>query len=285
MQEHRLEFPVEKMAKVLKVSRSGFYAWHRRGQSQSQRQWQDAALLEQIRAVHKESAETYGSERVTVELRSKGQKVCRKRVMRLMRQAGLRGRAAPRRAPKTTDSRHDGPVAPNLLERHFSVEQPNQVVVSDITYIPTRTGWLYLCVFIDLFSRGVVGWELSRSLQSWFVLKALQDAVAKRRPGRGLIVHSDRGCQYACEPFVSMLAQLGFRQSMSRMGDCWDNAVAESFFHTLKTELIYWCDFHDYHDARRAIFEYIECFYNRKRLHSTLGYHSPWQFEQLALVA
>jgi transposase InsO family protein len=202
-----------------------------------------------------------------------------------MRQEGLRGRAARRYVPKTTDSRHDHPVAPNLLERQFSVEQPNQVVVSDITYIPTRTGWLYLCVFIDLFSRTVVGWELSSSLQSWFVLKALREAVAKRRPGKGLIVHSDRGCQYACGQFVSVLARLGFRQSMSRKGDCWDNAVAESFFHTLKTELISACDFHDYHDARKVLFEYIECFYNRKRLHSTLGYLSPWQFEQVAWAA
>jgi transposase InsO family protein len=180
----------------------------------------------------------------------------------------------------TADSRHQFPVAPNLLERDFTANAPNQVWVSDISYIPTRNGWAYLTVFIDLFSRIVTGWSLSSSLSHEMVLTALYRAIRRRQPAEGLIIHSDRGVQYACHGFTEVLKEHGFVQSMSRKGDCWDNAVAESFFSILKTELVYQTSFKNKQDALRKIFEYIEIFYNRQRMHSTLGYLTPASYEQ-----
>lgn len=181
----------------------------------------------------------------------------------------------------TTNSKHNYPVAPNSLNRNFTASAPNKVWVSDITYIRTKCGWVYLTVFIDLFSRLVTGWAISHSLSHEMVLEALQRAIWRRKPAKGLMIHSDRGVQYACDGFRNQLKKHGFVQSMSRKGDCWDNAVSESFFKTLKTELIYHVDLFNIHQVKRELFEYIELFYNRRRLHATLGYKTPADFEQI----
>jgi transposase InsO family protein len=220
-----------------------------------------------------------GSPKITSELRDKGFAVSKNRVARRMKSAGLRS-IVRRKFRATTDSTHKYPVAPNLLQRDFSANEPNTVWVSDITYIATRNGWLYLTVFLDLFSRKVVGWALSSSLGSQMVQTALLRAIRNRRPGAGLIIHSDRGVQYACHDFKKLLKKHNFVQSMSRKGNCWDNAVAESFFSIIKSELIHHERFIGPKDTLPAIFEYIEVYYNRKRKHSTLGYQTPDQFER-----
>ena len=206
--------------------------------------------------------------------------VGKNRVARRMREAGLRSIVRRKYRPATTDSKHSQPVAENLLQRDFKVAEPDRVWVSDITYIATERGWLYLTVFLDLFSRMVVGWALSSSLSTQMVLSALYRAIGNRRPGAGLIIHSDRGVQYASEAFRGVLKENHFVQSMSRKGNCWDNAVAESFFGILKSELVHHERFTGHQDTLRALFEYIEIDYNRKRKHSTLGYQTPAQFEQ-----
>ena len=204
------------------------------------------------------------------------------RVARRMRDTGLRSKIR-RKYRVTTDSKHHFPIAPNLLERNFTAEVPDKVWVSDITYLASRTGWLYLTVIIDLFSRMVVGWALSSSLSHEMVVAALKRAVKNRRPAKGLIFHSDRGVQYACTDFCKELDKNQFIQSMSRKGDCWDNAVAESFFGIMKTELTYHEQYEDHQDTLHSIFEYIEAFYNRQRKHSTLGYLSPVEYEKQKL--
>jgi transposase InsO family protein len=221
----------------------------------------------------------YGSPKITQELHDRGFQVSKNRVARRMRQAGLRSIVRRKYRP-TTDSKHSYPVADNLLQRDFTATAPDRVWVSDITYIATEGGWLYLTVFLDLFSRMVVGWALSSSLRAQMVLTALHRAIRNRRPGPGLIIHSDRGVQYACTDFRAVLEKHHFTQSMSRKGDCWDNAVAESFLGILKSELIHWERFQGPQDTLTALFEYIEIFYNRKRKHSTLGYQTPAQYEQ-----
>jgi transposase InsO family protein len=220
-------------------------------------------------------------------LRKKGVVCSKKRVERLMRQEGLRAKTK-RRFRTTTDSTHGRPVAPNLLKRQFSVEEVgdvNRVWVSDITYLPTRAGWLYLAVVLDLASRRVVGWAMKDSLESSLATDALTMALWRRRPAPGLLAHSDRGVQYACEAYQEILTEHGIRCSMSRKGDCWDNAVAESFFASLEWELIEESDWHTHEEARRAVFDYLEVWYNRQRLHSSLDYRSPVEYEgQLALT-
>ena len=224
------------------------------------------------------SKQRYGSPKITDELRSQGWKISKNRVARRMKLAGLKSIVRRKYRP-TTDSKHSYPVAPNLLGRNFTTSAPDRVWVSDITYIATKSGWLYLTVFMDLFSRLVVGWSLSSSLSKEIVLVAFHRAISRRNPSAGLIIHSDRGVQYACKDFKKVLKKHGFIQSMSRKGDCWDNAVAESFFGIFKSELIYRKRFKGHKDALRSIFEYIEVFYNSQRKHSTLGYLSPAEYE------
>ncbi len=274
--EHRTRWSVGEMCHVLEVSRSGFYAWQSRPESARARE--TGRLDADIRRLFKAHKGRAGSPKITRLLREEGWRVGKNRVAGRMRQMGLRSKA--RRAYRTTtDSRHDYPVAPNRLQRDFTAAGPDQVYVSDITYIRTRNGWLYLTIVLDLYSRMVVGWALSDSLSHKAVLKALRRAIGRRRPSRGLIFHSDRGVQYACTDFQEALKTHGFVASMSRKGDVWDNAVAESFFHILKSELVHRTMWDGYADTHRDLFEYLEVYYNRERIHSTLGYHTPAQFE------
>jgi len=272
-------FPVEFMCRQLAVSRSGFYAWQARGPSAHA--ITDAVLGREVEEAHVESRRTYGSPRVHAQLKAEGRRTSRKRVARLMREKGLVARRK-KRGRRTTDSKHGLPVAPNLLERDFTVEAPNRVWVTDITYVWTREGWLYLSAIVDLFARVVVGWAMSENIDTQMCLAALSMAVARRNPPAGLVHHSDRGCQYASHDYRKALAERGIQCSMSRKGDCWDNAVAESFWSTLKTELIEGRDFATRAQARQAIFEFIEVFYNRKRIHSSCGYQTPVDKEMIA---
>lgn len=278
IQAQKACFPVEMMCQHLGVSRSGYYAFcHRRP---SLRRQQDQALGAQIQAIHQQSRGTYGRPRVQAVLRSQGIKTSSKRVGRLMKQQGLHARR-PRRYRRTTDSSHALPVAPNVLARAFWAQAPNQAWVGDITFIPTAQGWLYLAVLLDLFSRRVVGWSMSETIDRALCLSALQMAMQDRDPAPGLVHHTDRGSQYASGEYQTALLLFGLVGSMSRKGNCWDNAVAESFFATLKTELCHDRRFATRAEARQAIFEYIEVFYNRERLHSSLDYRSPTQYEAL----
>ena len=271
-------YPVALMCRVLKVSRAGFYAWSRR--PASAHALKDQSLKLELAVIHAESRGRYGSPRVHAELRARGQRVARKRVARLMRLAGLRARA-PRRYRCTTDSRHAMAIKGNLLARRFTAAAPNRGWVSDITYLWTLEGWLYLAVILDLYSRRVVGWSLGEGLERKLVLDALRMALRERQPAAGLLHHSDRGSQYASQEYQHLLGQHGLVSSMSRSGNCWDNAVAESFFATLKIELVYQSRWRTRAEARSAIFEYLELFYNRQRRHSVLGYLSPHDFELL----
>jgi putative transposase len=285
IQAHREEFPVSLMCRALRVSRSGFYDWTKR--DPSERTQAEQRLLLEIRAVHRRSGRTYGSPRVHRTLRKRGIRCSKKRVERLMREDGLRAKKK-RRFRSTTDSSHSRPVAPNHLNRRFAVQQIggiNRVWASDITYLPTREGWLYLAVVLDLASRRVVGWAMKDTLEASLATDALQMALWSRKPARGLMHHSDRGAQYASAAYQEILAQHGITCSMSRKGDCFDNAVAESFFASLEWELIEESDWHTHEEARRAVFSYIEAWYNRERLHSSLKYCSPAEYEQqLALT-
>ena len=278
----KAHFPVEFMCEQLGVSRSGFYAWKHR--PQSARQQADEHLSEEVAQVHQESRGTYGSPRVHAEMRARGRKVSRKRVARLMKKQKLQARKK-RRSVRTTDSNHSNPVAPNVLERDFSPDKPNSTWATDITYVWTGEGWLYLAVVLDLFSRMVVGWSMSQHIGTKLVLGALEMAMEGRQLPQGLIHHSDRGSQYASAEYRQALASRGIQCSMSRKGNCWDNAVVESFFSSLKMELVYLTDFVTRHQARSALFEYIEVFYNRRRRHSSLGYLSPMEYERAALPA
>ncbi len=276
---HRREFKVRLMCRVLEVSVAGFYAYLKRPAS-----WRaliDEVLMAHIRIVFAESGETYGAPRVHQELRAAGLPTSTKRVARLMREAGMVARPRMRRRLVTTDSQHGDPIAPNLLAREFDVHGValNQVWVGDITYLPTREGFLYLSTVLDLGSRRCVGWAMRDTLEVELVTSALRMACDARQPAPGLIFHSDRGSQYASAAYRTALAAHGMLASMSGKGDCYDNAVAESFFATLEFELVMTHDWHTRAEARRAIFRYIETWYNRKRRHSTLGYVSPAEYE------
>jgi transposase InsO family protein len=274
----KAQYPIGLLCKALDVSRPGYYAHTRRPTSKHAER--DAALGAKIAAIHASSGKRYGCPRVHDELREEGERVSRKRVGRIMKEHDLRGKRR-RRYRVTTQSNHDFPIAPNVLARDFSATAPNQKWVGDITYIWTREGWLYLAVLIDLFSRRVVGWSMSDSLATDLPLRALHMAIQTRRPPRGLIHHTDRGCQYASAEYRAVLEQNGIVASMSRKGNCWDNAVAESFFATLKTELVRDIDFLRRDHARREVFAYIEGFYNRRRRHSALGYANPNKLEMI----
>jgi putative transposase len=277
MKNYHREFPVGKMAEVLTVSRSGYYDWLKRLKStrkQNQKRFDTA-----VKALFEENKCTYGSVRLTKELVKKGYGKNRKRVVQSMVRQGLQSKRHKKFRVYTTDSNHSCPVADNIVNRDFSPEKPNQVWVTDITYLKSKTGWLYLTVFIDLYSRIVVGWSLSDNLGHQSVVKALQRGIWRRKPPKGLLVHSDRGVQYCCAEFGKIIKRNHFIQSMSRKGNCWDNAVAESFFKTLKTELIYHVNLLDFNHAQHVLFDYIDGFYNCKRIHSKLGDLSPMEFE------
>jgi len=269
-------FPVAPMCRVLGVSTSGYYAWRTR--PAPKRVVEDARLATEVAEAHARSKGIYGSPRVHRELRARGVRTGRKRVERLMRESGLRGRQK-RRFVRTTDSRHDHPVAANVLDRKFDAKAPNEAWVGDVTYIPTADGWLYLAVLLDLFSRRVVGWATSQTNDRALAESALVEALRSRRPRRGLVHHTDRGSPYASDDYRAVLAAHGIVASMSRTGDCYDNAVAESFFASLKAE---WVDHEDYSTrtaAHVSIADYIERFYNPTRRHSHLDYISPIEFE------
>jgi putative transposase len=276
---HRSEFPVRLMCRVLAVSPAGYYA--ARARSLSWHALIDELLMAHVRIAHHESGASYGAPRVRQELQAEGLPVSTKRVARLMREDGLVARAPKRRRISTTDSNHSDPIAPNLLARQFDVNgiALNRVWVADLTYIPTREGWLYLATVLDLGSRRCVGWAMRDDMAVDLPLAALRMARQARRPAPGLIHHSDRGSQYAASEYREELAAHGMIASMSGKGDCYDNAVAESFFATLEFELVMQNDWETKADARRAIFRYIETWYNRKRRHSTLGYVSPAEYE------
>ena len=264
------------MNNVLKVSPSGFYAWLGRPESKQAKTRGRLTVL--IEAIHQESRKTYGSPRVHAELKSRGETCCLNTVARYMRENDIAAKTK-RKFKQTTDSKHKLPIAENLLNRQFTQSEPNRAWVSDITYVPTREGWLYLATVQDLFSRKIVGWAMSHRIDRQLVMDALRMAVSNRHPPPGLLHHSDRGSQYASGDYQELLKEYGMTCSMSRKGNCWDNAVMESFYRSIKTELIYHEAFLAREDARRAIFEYIEVFYNRVRRHSTLGYLSPLQYE------
>jgi len=275
-------YPVRMLCRVLEVSRSGFYAWLER--SPSARKKADAQLATKIAAVHKKSRETYGSPRIHVELRESGTRVGRKRVARLMQEKGLRARRK-RRFRRTTDSKHSNPIAPNLLERCFEANAPDEVWVTDVTCIWTGEGWLYLAALVDLFARRVVGWAASDANDTTLALDALNHALREHNPGPGLVHHSDRGSPYTSEEYRRALIERGIIASMSRKGDCWDNAVAESFWATIKGELTEHETYATHAAAIAAIADYIDSFYNPCRRHSSIGYATPIEFELKAQIA
>jgi putative transposase len=279
---NEVAFPIRAMCRVLGISSSGYYAWRRR--PEPERMKQDAQLAVEIAAEHKRSRGIYGSPRVHRGLRARGVRVSRKRVERLMRKNGIKGRQK-RRFRRTTDSKHTQPIAPNVLDRKFDPSRPNEAWAGDVTFVATGEGWLYLAILLDLFSRRVIGWALSDTNDRALALEALNQALRLRHPPRGLVHHTDRGSPYASEDYRAVLEGAGVVASMSRTGDCWDNAVSESFFATLRAELLD----HERYETRAAatasIGEYIDGFYNPQRRHSRIDYMSPIEFELRAQVA
>jgi hypothetical protein len=272
------EVSIARFCRVLEVSRSGYYEWKSRGESNRSRIRQ--VLGDLIQAIHDKSMKAYGSPRVYQTLKRGGTRVGKSTVEKLMRERRLRSTYHRRFRPQTTDSRGTAAPAPNLLAQDFTAQRPNEKWVTDITYVSTAEGWLYLCVFLDLYSRKVVGYAMSRSLDSGLVCEAFRAATARRGVPKGLLLHSDRGCQYASEVFRQQSNVSGLVRSMSRVGNCYDNAVVESFFKTLKVEHIYQQHFESRAEAARSIVRWIEGFYNSERIHSSLGYLSPVEFEE-----
>ena len=285
VRDHATEFKIKRMCQLLKVSRNGYYDW--RDRPVSVRVCRHQQLAQQVRAAHKQSRGTYGSPRVAKELKAQAVKICRNTVATIMREEGLFARKKRHFVPKTTDSTHRHPIAPNVLDRRFDAgrsdqafaKAPNQAWVCDLTYIPTLQGWLYLWVVLDLFSRKVVGWAMTDHMRAEGGIDARSMALRHRKPPGHLLHHSDRGSQYACGEYQSLLNQRGMTASMSRSGNCYDNAVMESFFSTLKTELVDRQKYTDRKQASKSIFEWIEVFYNRQRRHSSIDYLSPEVFE------
>jgi transposase InsO family protein len=275
--QQRRTFEVSMMCRLLEVSRSGYYAWVDRPPSERQKRRDE--LVEQIRAAHVGSAGTYGSPRVHEELAEQKVDVCVNTVAKLMKEEGIRSIMHRKFVPRTTDSAHDLPVAANVLDRQFQASRPDQKWACDITYVPTAEGFLYLAAVIDLCSRKIVGWSMADHLRTELCTDALQMALLSRRPKEGLLHHSDRGVQYASIDYRRLLQAHGITVSMSRIGDCYDNAVMESFWGTFKTELVHHREYQTREEAKSSIFRYIECWYNRRRRHSAIGYVSPEQFE------
>ena len=265
------------MCEALEVSTSGYYAWVTRTDSPAELRRQE--LVGAIEEIHTEVKQRYGSPRMTAELKSRGRECSENTVAELMRQQGIRAKSV-KRFIRTTDSNHRLPVAANILDRDFEPAGPNESWCADITYVPTREGWLYLAVVEDLFSRMVVGWSMDATMESRLVVDALEMALVRRRPGAGLLAHSDRGSQYASEHYQRVLSEEGIVCSMSGVGQCWDNAPVESFFGRLKCEVAPGKMFATRDQARAVLFEYLEVFYNRVRLHSSLGFLSPVEFER-----
>ena len=268
------------MCRVIGVARSGYYAWRR--SKESARSLENRKIVAEMRVIFKENRETYGSPRMLISLEKRGYRCSKNRVARLMKAAGIRAIQRPAFRVTTVSGKRN--IAPNLLQQRFVAAVPNRIWTSDITYIPTREGWLYLAIVLDLFSRKVVGWSMQERLEDELVVAAFNAAWAQRKPSEGIVFHSDRGIQYGSQRFRNILAIHACLQSMSATGNCYDNAVTEAFFHTLKVELVHRCRFLTRNEARMLIFEYIESFYNRQRFHSTLGYLSPVEFEEKALA-
>jgi transposase InsO family protein len=277
MKDQKKSYEVKMMCRALNVSRGGYYAWLRRPVSGVERR--RAELIERIRVAHEQSRGIYGSPRIHAELLDQEVEVCVNTVAKLMKEAGIRSKIKRRFVVRTTDSNHDQPVMKNVLDRQFDAEDLNRKWCCDITYIPTGQGYLYLAVVMDLCSRRIVGWSMADHLRTELCMNALHMAIESRRPDAGLLHHSDRGVQYASEDYMNLLKSLDIDASMSRTGNCYDNAVMESFFNTLKTELVYHENYASPEQARQSIFEYIEVFYNRQRRHSAIGYKSPETFE------
>lgn len=283
IETHRDHYPISLMCRVLIVARSGYYEW--RKQPLSAQKMADLLLLMHIRDIFAESRNTYGSCRIQAVLAQQGLCCSRKRVARLMQADNLTPKTVRPFKVVTTDSNHQLPVAPNRLNQQFRAEQSDQTWLTDITYVPTAEGWLYLAVVLDLYSRRIVGWAMSDSLHRQLVIEALQMALTTRQPAPGLLHHSDRGSQYASDDYQALLTKAEIIGSMSRKGNCYDNAPLESFFGTLKTELVFHRQYETWAEAKLDIFEYIEVFYNRLRHHSALGFKSPVNFEALFLMA
>ena len=273
------DYSILSLCAHLEVSSSGYYDWQKRRLCPGSRALENQMLTKAIKELHTQSRQTYGSPRIQMELRKKGCCHGRNRIARLMQEAGLCGRQKGRYRVQTTDSNHDEPIAPNRLAQAPKAAAPNQIWVADITYIQTREGWLYVAAILDLYSRKIVGWAMSASIDTALVLKALGMALLHRNAPRDLLFHSDRGVQYASKDYRSALGQAGLIASMSRKGNCYDNAAMESFWSTLKLELVFRRDFASHSQARTEIFDYIEAFYNRQRSHSALNYLSPVDFE------
>ena len=274
--EHRQQYPISTMCRVLEVSVSGFYAWQQR--APSHRSQANTRLGERIVRIYRQNRQVYGSPRIHAVLQKEGQRCGKRRVARLMRELGLSAKLRKHRT-RTTDSQHEQPVAPNLLNREFTATAPNTKWVADITAIWTAEGWLYLAVVLDIYSRMVIGWAMDAHRDEALVEQAARMALARRQPAPGLLHHSDRGSQYTAADYRELLASFGVILSMSGKGDCYDNSLMESFFGTLKTECVDRQSFTTRSQARQAIFEYVEAFYNRQRLHSSLGYVSPVIYE------
>lgn len=281
IQQERRWYGVDALCRAMGVTRGGYWSWVRR--RPGPRQQADAVLLADIRKIHKGKRRVYGSPRVHQHLEKQGLCCGRKRIERLMRENGIRAKQGKKFKPTTTDSKHSLPVAPNILNRQFHRERPNEAWVADITYIPTEEGWLYLAVIMDLFSRRIVGWAMGDRISRHLALRAFDMAVQRRRPPRGLIHHSDRGSQYASRDYHKRLKKYGMICSMSRKGCCYDNAPMESWFHSLKVELVQDEKFRTRREAMAAIFEYMEVFYDRQRIHTALGGLTPAEIEELAL--
>ncbi|MBF0384202.1 MAG: IS3 family transposase [Magnetococcales bacterium] len=279
IENNKNKFSVLRMCSVFQVSSSGYYEW--RGRPPSKRTIENQRLGAKVKEIFINNRRVYGTRRIQEELLEDGENVSRYRIGKLMSQQNMKCKTK-KKFKVTTDSNHDFPVAPNLLDKKFDVQHPDQVYVGDITYIPTSEGWLYLAVFIDLYSRMVVGWSMSNRINAKLTCDSLLMAIWKRKPSQGLMVHSDRGSQYASHKFQGLLKTHSYVCSMSRKGNCWDNAPAESFFHTLKTELVNLSQYKTREEAKKDIFEYIEVFYNRQRRHSTIGYLSPLAYEEAA---
>lgn len=280
---HRHWFPVLIQCRALKVKPSGYYAWTRR--SLSKRAHENVRLLEAIKRTHEDSRQTYGSPRIARELQKQGHSASRPRIARLMKEHGIRAKTR-RKFKVTTDSKHNQAASPNLLNQNFSADSANQIWTSDITYLHTREGWLYLTVIEDLFNREIVGWSMGSTLSpESTTIPALIQACSRQNPPPGLIFHSDRGIQYACDSFRQLLSKNNMIQSMSGKGNCYDNAVTESFFHTLKIELTHHEKYETRIQASNSVFEFIEVFYNRERIHSALGYQTPAEFKRFRMAA
>jgi transposase InsO family protein len=280
IEQHANTWPVRLMCRVLEVSHSGYYEW--RSRSESAQATSNRRLLHDVRRIHTGHHRRYGSPRIHAALRAEGRTASRGRVERLMRRHSIRALAGRRFRPCTTDSRHDLPIAPNLLKQQFSAALPNTVWLADITYLPTGEGWLYLAAVLNLATRKIVGWSMRKHMRTELTSAALMMATQRQRPGTGLICHSDRGSQYAAEAYCKQLADMKATPTMSRTGWCYDNAPMESLFHTLKVKLVHQRRWATRDEARRDLFAYIEGYYNRQRIHSTLGYITPEQAERNA---